>query len=86
MSNALKRLVLGGLVALATALPIQSLAGDTLQRVVDFKTLKVGMSGNQPPMTMVNREGGELYRAWLDDLMKKRYDVEIYSRESGEQS
>lgn len=80
MSNALKRLVLGGLVALAAALPIQSLAGDTLQRVVDFKTLKVGMSGNQPPMTMVNREGGlmgfdvDLAKA-LADAMKVKLEI-----------
>jgi ABC-type amino acid transport substrate-binding protein len=58
MSNAIKRLMLGGLMALAVAFPINSMAGDTLQRVVDFKVLKVGMSANQPPMTMVNREGG----------------------------
>ncbi len=58
MSNAIKRLVLGGLMALAAAFPINSMAGDTLQRVVDFKVLKVGMSANQPPLTMVNREGG----------------------------
>jgi ABC-type amino acid transport substrate-binding protein len=50
--------MLGGLMALAVAFPINSMAGDTLQRVVDFKVLKVGMSANQPPMTMVNREGG----------------------------
>ena len=80
MSNALKRLVLGGLAALAIALPIQSLAGDTLQRVVDFKTLKVGMSGNQPPMTMVNREGGlmgfdvDLAKA-LADAMKVKLEI-----------
>ena len=58
MSNALKRLMLGGLMALAVTFPINSMAGDTLQRVIDFKVLKVGMSANQPPMTMVNREGG----------------------------
>ena len=58
MSNALKRLMLGGLLALATVFPITSMAGDTLQRVVDFKVLKVGMSANQPPMNMANREGG----------------------------
>lgn len=58
MSNAIKRLALGCLLALSVAFPLQSIAGDTLQRVVDFKVLKVGMSGNQPPMTMVNREGG----------------------------
>jgi ABC-type amino acid transport substrate-binding protein len=58
MSNSLKRLVLGGLLALAAIFPINSMAGDTLQRVVDFKVLKVGMSGSQPPMNTFNREGG----------------------------
>ena len=58
MSNIIHRLVLAGLIALAAAFPVNSMAGDTLQRVIDFKVLKVGMSGNQPPMTMVNREGG----------------------------
>lgn len=57
MFNVIKRLMLGGLVALAAAFPINSMAGDTLQRVVDFKVLKVGMSANQPPMNMANREG-----------------------------
>jgi len=58
MSMKLKRLVIGGLLALVAALPINSMAGETLQRVVDFKVLKVGMSGNQPPMNTVNRDGG----------------------------
>lgn len=58
MSNAIKRLVLGGLLALAAALPLNTMAGDVLSRVVDFKVLKVGMSGNQPPMNTVNRDGG----------------------------
>ena len=39
-------------MVLAVAFPLKSMAGDTLQRVVDFKVLKVGMSANQPPMTM----------------------------------
>ncbi len=58
MSKTLKRLWLGATLVLAAALPIPSMAGDTLQRVVDFKVVKVGMSGNQPPLTMQNREGG----------------------------
>jgi polar amino acid transport system substrate-binding protein len=58
MSNVIKRLMLGGLLALTVAFPLNSMAGDTLQRVVDFKVLKVGMSANQPPLTMKNREGG----------------------------
>jgi ABC-type amino acid transport substrate-binding protein len=80
MSNALKRLMLGGLMALAVTFPINSMAGDTLQRVVDFKVLKVGMSANQPPMTMVNREGGvmgfdvDLARA-LATAMKVKLEI-----------
>ena len=80
MSNAIKRLMLGGLMALAAAFPINSMAGDTLQRVVDFKVLKVGMSANQPPMTMVNREGGvmgfdvDLARA-LATAMKVKLEI-----------
>jgi len=45
------------LMAHAALLPLQASAGDSLQRVVDFKVLKVGMSGNQPPLTMKNRQG-----------------------------
>tara|TARA_R110000823_G_scaffold119998_20_gene244579 strand:+ start:15974 stop:16744 length:771 start_codon:yes stop_codon:yes gene_type:complete len=45
-------------MALAAFLPLQASAGDSLQRIIDFKVLKVGMSGNQPPLTMQNREGG----------------------------
>lgn len=80
MSNAIKRLMLGGLMALAAAFPLNSMAGDTLQRVVDFKVLKVGMSANQPPMTMVNREGGvmgfdvDLARA-LATAMKVKLEI-----------
>ena len=80
MSNVLQRLMLGGLLALAMVFPLNSMAGDTLQRVVDFKVLKVGMSGNQPPMTMANREGGlmgfdvDLARA-LADAMKVKLEI-----------
>lgn len=58
MSVSLRKIVVSGLVTLLVAFPLSTLAGDSLQRVIDFRTLKVGMSGNQPPMTMVNREGG----------------------------
>lgn len=58
MSKMIKHALLACLLALSTALSTQAFAGDTLQRVNDFKVLKVGMSGNQPPMTMTNREGG----------------------------
>ena len=58
MSKTFERLILSGLVALALAVPTYAAAGDTLQRVIDFKVLRVGMSGNQPPMTMISRDGG----------------------------
>ena len=58
MSKTIERLILSGLVALALAVPTYATAGDTLQRVIDFKVLRVGMSGNQPPMTMISRDGG----------------------------
>ena len=41
MQRLMQRLMLGSLLALAAALPLNALAGDTLQRVVDFKVLKV---------------------------------------------
>jgi len=80
MPKFIYRALLGGLLALAAALPLNALAGDTLQRVVDFKVLKVGMSGNQPPLTMVNREGGlmgfdvDLAKA-LADAMKVKLEI-----------
>ena len=57
MSKAMKHLLLGGLMALSVLFPIQSMAGDTLSRVVDFQVLKVGMSGAQPPLNTRNRDG-----------------------------
>ena len=53
-----KRLVLGSLLTLGLAFSASTFAGDTLQRVVDFKVLKVGMSGNQPPFTAVSKHTG----------------------------
>ncbi|MEH6633889.1 MAG: transporter substrate-binding domain-containing protein [Halioglobus sp.] len=82
MINALKRLALGGLLTLAAALPINSMAGDTLNRVEDFKVLTVGMSANQPPMNMTNREGGlmgfdvDLAKA-LAAAMKVELDIKV---------
>jgi len=58
MSNAIKRLMLGSLLAVAALFSLNSMAGDTLARVVDFKVLKVGMSGSQPPMNATGRDGG----------------------------
>ena len=57
MPTFIKRLVVGGLLALVAALPLSTMAGETLARVVDFRVLKVGMSGSQPPMNTVNRDG-----------------------------
>lgn len=57
MFNLTKRLFIGGLLAISLAFSATSFAGDTLQRVVDFKVLKVGMSGNQPPFTAVSKSG-----------------------------
>jgi polar amino acid transport system substrate-binding protein len=57
-SHVIKQILLAGVIAILSALPFQAVAGDTLQRVVDFQVLRVGMSGNQPPMTMTTREGG----------------------------
>lgn len=80
MQRLMQRLMLGSLLALVATLPLNALAGDTLQRVVDFKVLKVGMSGNQPPMSMTNREGGmmgfdvDLARA-LADAMKVKLEI-----------
>lgn len=81
MSMKIQRLVIGGLLALAAALPFNSMAGETLQRVVDFKVLKVGMSGSQPPMNTVNRDGGlmgmdvDLARA-MASAMKVQLEIE----------
>lgn len=58
MFNVFKQVLSAGVLALLAALPLPAVAGDTLQRVIDFQTLKVGMSGNQPPMNMTTREGG----------------------------
>ncbi|MCB1701455.1 MAG: transporter substrate-binding domain-containing protein [Pseudomonadales bacterium] len=80
MSRFIQRLMLTSLLALAAALPASVIAGDTLQRVVDFKILRVGMSGNQPPMSMTNREGGlmgfdvDLAKA-LADAMKVKLEI-----------
>lgn len=80
MPQLIQRVILGCLLGLAAALPFNAMAGDTLQRVVDFKVLKVGMSGNQPPMTMATREGGlmgfdvDIAKA-LADAMKVKLEI-----------
>jgi polar amino acid transport system substrate-binding protein len=57
MFNLSRRLLLGGLLAISLVFSATSFAGETLQRVIDFKVLKVGMSGNQPPFTAVSKSG-----------------------------
>lgn len=56
MIKTIKQLLLGAAIALTLISGAQ--AGETLQRIIDFKTLKVGMSADQPPMTTINRQGG----------------------------
>ena len=57
MTKRLKAITLLVCISMYTLLTPIASAGETLQRVIDFKVLRVGMSANQPPMTMVNREG-----------------------------
>ncbi len=42
----------------SSALSTVAQAGDTLRRIIDFNTLNVGMSADQPPMNTRNRQGG----------------------------
>lgn len=56
MLQRFKFLALTCLSVIALTLSGPGHAGDTLQRVIDFKTLKVGMTGDQPPMNMLSRE------------------------------
>lgn len=79
MPTALKQFFL--LVCLAACLS-SAHAGETLQRVLDFKTLKVGMSADQPPMTARNRDGGlmgydvDLARA-MANAMRVQLDIKV---------
>jgi polar amino acid transport system substrate-binding protein len=74
-----------GLVIALLLTPIaatEGQAGETLRRVVDFKTLTVGMSGNQPPMNAVSRDGNlmgfdvDLAKA-LANAMRVRLSIEV---------
>lgn len=58
MFKTIQRLLLGSLLGF-TLLGAAAQADDqgALQRVMDFKVLKVGMSGDQPPMNTFNRTG-----------------------------
>ncbi|MEM8941085.1 MAG: transporter substrate-binding domain-containing protein [Pseudomonadota bacterium] len=56
MLNSL-RLFVSALTVLALFSTTTAQAGDTLDRVVKNKTLIIGISGDQPPMNMLNRQG-----------------------------
>jgi len=82
MPHLMTRLLLACSLALATVFSPASMAGDTLQRVVDFKVLNVGMSGAQPPMNVINRSGKlmgydvDLARA-LATAMKVKLEIKV---------
>jgi polar amino acid transport system substrate-binding protein len=59
MFKLFKKVSLLGLLAFAMLAPGSFAASDSpvLDRVIDFKVLKVGMSGNQPPMNTNSRSG-----------------------------
>ncbi|MFT5710728.1 MAG: polar amino acid transport system substrate-binding protein [Halioglobus sp.] len=82
MSKRITRILFLGTLALTTLFSPVSVAGDTLQRVVDFKVLNVGMSGKQPPMNVVNKDGQlmgfdvDLARA-LATAMKVKLEIKI---------
>ena len=79
MPNALKQLFL--VFFLAAFLPVAQ-AGETLQRVLDFKTLSVGMSADQPPMTARSKNGSlmgydvDLARA-MANAMRVQLDIKV---------
>ncbi len=79
MTRLLQRLLLAATLAFAC---VQVQAGETLQRIIDFKTLKVGMSADQPPMTALNKQGGvmgydvDLARA-LANAMRVQLDIKV---------
>jgi polar amino acid transport system substrate-binding protein len=79
MPNILRQLLL--FTALTLLLPTAQ-AGETLQRVLDFKTLNVGMSADQPPMTARNRNGGlmgydvDLARA-MANAMRVQLEIKV---------
>ena len=79
MTRFLPRLLLAATLAFAC---LQVQAGETLQRIIDFKTLKVGMSADQPPMTALNKQGGvmgydvDLARA-LANAMRVQLDIKV---------
>lgn len=77
-----QHLVRISLLVLGLAITASTQAGETLQRVLDFQTLKVGMSADQPPMTMINRKGAlmgfdvDLAQA-LANAMKVKLEIKV---------
>ena len=57
MSGSLQQLFAILTLLLASLSSQAAWAGDALERVIDFGELRVGMSGNQPPMTMISKDG-----------------------------
>lgn len=82
MLKQLRSFALAAAAVLAMVVSTPSLAGEALDRVIDFKVLKVGMSGNQPPMNTYNRSGQlmgydvDLARA-LAAAMKVQLDIKV---------
>jgi ABC-type amino acid transport substrate-binding protein len=72
MIKTIKQLLLGATIAFTLIGGAQ--AGEALQRIIDFKTLKVGMSADQPPMTTLNRQGGVM---GLDRAMRVQLDIKV---------
>ncbi len=71
-----------GLLVLALTLVIAPLspgwAGDVLERISKTKTLRVGMSGSQPPFNFTNREGKVVgMEVDLAQLLANSMDVEL---------
>lgn len=56
MLNGAKNLLAALAVLIFLTAPFAQ-AGDTLDRVVENRTLVIGISGDQPPMNMLNRQG-----------------------------
>jgi polar amino acid transport system substrate-binding protein len=82
MRNPLKYLAVVTMIMLGTLFPLTSQAEDTLQRIIDFKVLNVGMTADQPPMNTVNRNGNvmgfdvDVARA-LAKAMRVKLDIKI---------
>lgn len=84
MRKMFHRLILAALVLSASVIANAASAGETLQRILDFKTLTIGTSGDQPPFTMLSKGGGimgydvDLAKA-LAAAMRVRLEIEVLS-------